>query len=261
MISESDSFNSDKVIRNLNTKIIGRNLFHFKAIDSTNLYTKKLVNQSIEEGAVVVADVQLKGRGRKNRTWSSPEGGLWFSILLYPNIPPQSGMLITMISSVAVTQVIEDITGLKPEIKWPNDLLLNGKKVCGILTELEAKMDKIDYVVVGIGINVNNQLNPELLGTATTLKLETNTLISREKLLKSILTNFDKNYNRLISGDYNFVRDSWLVHSNIIGKKIQVEDDKILNEGIVTDVNDCGHLILETEKGQVKIVSGDIIYL
>jgi len=192
MISQSASSFS-KEIQELNTKRIGRIIYHFKTIDSTNSFAKKLVNQGVKEGAVVVSDVQLSGRGRKDRTWSSPEGGLWFSILLYPNISPQSGMLITMASSIAVAQGIKEITGLNPEIKWPNDLLINGKKVCGILTELDAKGDNIRYSVVGIGLNVNNPLEEELRDTATTLKQEFSNHVSRLELLKSILRNFDEN--------------------------------------------------------------------
>ena len=261
MISRPNNLTMDEVTRKLNTDIIGRNLYHFKTIDSTNLYAKKLVKDDAQEGVVVVADVQSSGRGRKNRTWSSPEGGLWFSVILYPNIPPQRGMLITMASSVAVAQGIKEITGVNLMIKWPNDLLINGLKVCGILTELEAEMDKINYIVVGIGINVNNQLEKELQKTATTLKLETGNQVSRVELLRSILKSFDENYNRLISGDYSFIRDLWLSHTNIIGKKVQVEDEKTVITGVVSDVDDSGCLILDTKENQVRIVSGDIKYL
>jgi BirA family biotin operon repressor/biotin-[acetyl-CoA-carboxylase] ligase len=260
MISESNSSFSEE-IQELNTKTIGRDIYHFKTIDSTNFFAKKLVNQGVKEGAVVVSDVQLSGRGRKDRTWSSPEGGLWFSILLYPNIPPQSGMLITMASSIAVAQGIKEITGLNPEIKWPNDLLVNGKKVCGILTELDAKKDTINYSVVGIGLNVSNPLEEELQDAATTLKQELSDQVSKMDLLKSILENFDENYNKLISGDYNFIKDSWLLHSNIIGKTIQVQDDDTVTIGKVTDIDDNGYLILDTENGTARIVSGDVKYL
>lgn len=261
MISRSDIPIAEEVTQGLNTKIIGRDLYYFKTIDSTNLFAKKLVKEGIEEGVVVVTDVQSSGRGRKNRTWSSPKGGLWFSIVLYPNIPPQRGMLVTMVSSVAVVHGIEETTGLTPEIKWPNDLLINGRKVCGILTELEAEMDRINYTVVGIGINVNNQLEKELQKTATTLKQEIGARVSRVELLRSILKSFDENYNRLILDDYGFIRDSWLSHANIIGKKIQVEDEKTVITGVVFDIDDSGGLILQTNDGKKRIISGDLKYL
>jgi BirA family biotin operon repressor/biotin-[acetyl-CoA-carboxylase] ligase len=261
LISRPDILIAEEVTQGLNTKVIGRELYYFKTIDSTNIFAKKLVKGGIEEGVVVVADVQLGGRGRKNRTWSSQKGGLWFSIILFPNIPPQRGMLVTMVSSVAVVHGIEETTGLTPEIKWPNDLLLNGRKVCGILTELEAEMDKINYTVVGIGINVNNQLEKELQKTATTLKQEVGARVPRVELLRSILKSFDKNYNKLILDDYSFIRDSWLSHANIVGKKIQVEDEKTVITGVVFDIDDSGCLILDTKDGRVRIISGDVNYL
>ena len=261
MISRPENFTIDKVTRKLNTEIIGRNLYYFKSIDSTNLFAKKLVKEGIEEGVVVIADVQTSGRGRKNRTWSSPKGGLWFSVVLYPDTPPQRGMFVTMISSIAIAQGIKDITGLSPEIKWPNDLLINGQKVCGIFTELEARRDKINYTVVGIGLNVNNLLEKELQKTATTLRQEVGKKVSRAELLRSILKNFDKNYTTLISGDYSFIRESWLSHSNIIGKKIQVEDEETVITGVVFDIDNDGCLILKTKDGQIRIVSGDVKYL
>jgi BirA family biotin operon repressor/biotin-[acetyl-CoA-carboxylase] ligase len=245
----------------LDTKIIGRNIYHFETIGSTNLFAKKLVKEGAEEGVVVVADVQSDGRGRKNRTWSSPEGGLWFSIVLYPKISPQRVMLITMASSIAVAQGIEEITGISPVIKWPNDLLINEKKVCGILTEIDAEIDSINYTVVGIGINVNNKPEKELQKTATTLKQEIGIQVPKVELLKSILKSFDEKYSRLTSGDYDFIRDSWLSYSNIIGKKIQVQDEETVTTGKVTDIDGSGCLILNTKNGNVRIVSGDVKYL
>ena len=261
MISRPSDFTIDKVTHKLNTQIIGKKIFHFKIIDSTNQYIKKLVKDNIEEGTVVIADIQTRGRGRKNRKWSSPEGGLWFSILVYPNISPQHGMLITMASSIAVAQGINDITALIPEIKWPNDLLINGKKVCGILTELEFKRKQMIYAIVGIGINVNNPLDEDLRDIATTLKQEVGNRVSKSELLKSILEKYDKNYNKVISQDYNFIRDSWLSYSKIIGKRIQVKDNKIVETGFVSDIDDNGFLILNTNHGKVRIMSGDVKYV
>ncbi len=261
MVSRPDISIAKEVTQGLNTKIIGKNLYHYKTIDSTNLFAKKLVKEGIEEGIVVVSDVQSSGRGRKNRTWSSPKGGLWFSIVLYPNISPKRGMLVTMASSVAVAEGIKVITGLNSVIKWPNDLLINGRKVCGILTELDAEMDKINYAIIGIGINVNNRLDIELKKIATSLMKEIGTSISRVKLLRSILKSFDANYNKLILGDYDSIKASWLSYSNIIGKKIQVQDEKKVINGKVVDVDDSGCLMLKTKRGTVRIISGDIKFL
>jgi len=128
LVSRPDIPFAEEITSGLNTKIIGKEVHYFKSLSSTNVFGKKLVEDGVPEGAIVVADVQTSGRGRKDRKWSSPMGGLWFSVVLYPHIPPHHGMLVTMMSSVSITQGIKELTGLSPVIKWPNDLLLNGKK-------------------------------------------------------------------------------------------------------------------------------------
>ena len=170
-------------------------------------------------------------------------------------------MLVTMASSVAVAQGIIETTGLTPVIKWPNDLLIDNKKVCGILTELDAEMDKINYSVVGIGINVNNEIDDNLKNIAASLSKQTKANISRVKLLRSIIKNFDKNYSKLIDKDYNFIRKNWFSCSNIIGKRVQITDEKSVVDGIVTDVDDNGCLIVKTPKENVRVVSGDLTIL
>ena len=261
LVSRPDIPIFEEVTDGLNTKIIGKNIFYFKTIDSTNIYAKKLVNDGVEEGTIVVSDVQRSGRGRKNRSWSSPKGGLWFSVILYPNIPPQNAMIVTMASSVAVAQGIVEITGLTPMIKWPNDLLINKKKVCGILTELDAEMDKINYSIVGIGVNVNNQIDDDLKDIATSISQETKRNISRVKLLRAIIKNLDENYSRLISKDYNSIRKIWFSYSNIIGKYVQISDEKSIFRGVVSDIDEGGCLIIQTSKGNFRVVSGDLTIL
>jgi len=260
VISRPDIPIPGEVTIELNTKIIGKDAYYFKSISSTNLFTKKLAEDGIGEGVVVVADVQTSGRGRKNRTWLSPYGGLWFSVILRPNIPPERGMLVTMTASVAVAQAIKEITGVDPVIKWPNDLLINGKKVCGILTEFDAEMDKINYTVVGIGINVNNEINDEIKKIATSMLIETGSKIQRVKLLRTILKYFDENYVKLVSGEYSFIRNLWSSYANIIGRKIEVENEGNIVSGVVSDIDDSGYLILKTKNDTVRIVSGNVIY-
>jgi BirA family biotin operon repressor/biotin-[acetyl-CoA-carboxylase] ligase len=247
--------------QSLKTKIIGKKIYYFKTLSSTNQYAKQLVKKNIDEGSIIVSDVQTMGRGRKSRTWYSPREGLWFSVVLYPNIPPQRGMLITMTTSVSVAQAIQEVTGLNPVIKWPNDLLIDGKKVCGILTELDAEMDKINYAAIGVGINVNNPLGGDLKNKAVSLMKKTGSKISRVKLLKSIIKHFDENYNMLNSGDTDSIRDLWFNYANIIGKRVRVEGEKSAVEGVVSGVDETGCLIIKTNGGNVQVVSGDLYYL
>jgi BirA family biotin operon repressor/biotin-[acetyl-CoA-carboxylase] ligase len=261
LISRPDTPLSEEVTFGLDTEIIGKEFHYFKSLPSTNFFGKKLVKDGTLEGTVVVADVQTRGRGRKNRRWSSPEGGLWFSVVLYPHIPPHHSMLVTMASSVSIVQGIREVTGLSPMIKWPNDLLLNGKKVCGILTELDAEMDRINYAIVGIGINVNNSIDDELKKSAISIFQKRRSKISRVELLRSILKYLDINYRKLISGNFVFIRKMWLSYSDIVGRRIRVRSEKTMIDGLVRDIDDSGSIILDTVNGTTKIVSGDVEYV
>ncbi len=261
LVSRPDIPIPEEIKSDLKTNIVGKKIIYFKKIDSTNLYCKDLVKKNVEEGTVVVADIQERGKGRKDRVWSSPEGGIYFSFILYPCVPPQYAMAITMAASVSVVEAIEKITGLKPVIKWPNDILINGKKVCGILTELDAEMDKINYAIVGIGINVNSYLSSDLRDIASSLQKETDQYVSRVNLLKNIIIFFDKNYAYVKSFNYDKIRDLWFSYADIIGKKVRVAREKDIVLGIVSDVDESGCLILKTKKGFEKIVSGDISFL
>ncbi len=261
MISRSDIAYTNEVIQGLNTEIIGKNIYHFKTLDSTNLYSKKFIKKGIQEGAVVIADTQTCGRGRKKRSWSSPLGGLWFSVILYPNIHPKQGMFLTMIASVSVAQAIKKCIGINPTIKWPNDIIIKEKKLCGILTELESEKDKIKNAIVGIGINVNNKIDRDLKDVAISLKQVKGIDISLINLLSKILKKFDYYYQQFLTKKYDNIRKTWFSFSEIIGKKVEVYDNNKIINGIVSDVDENGCLILDTPKGKVQIFSGDVKYL
>jgi len=259
--SRSDVPIHEEILGTLDTRVVGRNIYHFETLPSTNLFARELIAKKTREGTVVVSDIQTEGRGRKSRVWFSPEGGLWFSVILYPNISPQRGMMLTMATSVSVAQGIREITGLNPVIRWPNDLLIGGRKVCGVLTELDAKKDKINFAVIGVGINVNNELERSLHGKATTLSKEFGSKVSTAKLLRSILKNLDMNYIRLSEGDHDFIRRQWVSMSDIINKEIRVIDDDSTIQGMVSRVDEDGCLVLETKKGVFRVLSGDVEYL
>jgi len=245
----------------INTKIIGKKIYHFKTIDSTNLYAKKLIKDNIEEGTVIISDIQKKGRGRKKRLWSSPVGGLWFSIILYPKISSDRSMFIIMACSISIADAIVKITGLKPRVKWPNDILIKEKKICGILTEIETINSKINFSIVGIGLNVNNEIDENLKKTATSLYLETESELSNIKIFETILKNIDENYQYLINKNYDYLKRKWLSHSDIINKKVKIKNEENSIIGKVIDVDQCGCIILETDKGKKIINYGDLKFL
>ena len=258
LISKPDVPYSMEIVRNLDTKVIGRKLYYFKKLPSTNLFARELIDQKVSNGSVVVADVQTHGRGRKDRTWFSPTGGLWFSVIVYPDIPPRKSMMLTMAASLGVVDAIKTITGIVPRIKWPNDVLIKGRKVCGILTEIDAEIDRINFAIVGIGLNVNNTLPTDFGKYATTLRQECGSKVSRVQLLRSILKSFDEQYEKLARGKYDDIRKNWLSFSQIIGKHVRVHEGSISLEGIVDDVDEDGSLILKNDSGTHRVLSGDV---
>jgi len=261
LLSRPDIPTPEEIQNNLKTKIMGKKIHYFKEINSTNFFAKQLIGKKPPEGTIIISEIQTKGRGRKQRTWASPKGGLWFSTILYPKIPPERGMLITMTCSVAIAEAIKELTNLEPVIKWPNDLLLNGKKICGILTEFDAEIDKINYVIVGIGINVNNKISDDLKKVAISIKQAYGKQISLVNLIREIIQKIDEKYIDLKSEDFESIKKSWLNYSKIINRKISVHGEKDVLTGIVTDIDNSGCLILKTDEGFNKIISGDVTYL
>jgi BirA family biotin operon repressor/biotin-[acetyl-CoA-carboxylase] ligase len=261
LLSKPDIPIPEEVSFGLNTKIVGKKIHYFKSLKSTNSYAKELVQNDAEEGSIVVADIQTTGRGRKNRSWYSPDGGLWFSIILYPNISIQYAMYLTMAISASIVQAINELTGLSPQIKWPNDLLMDGKKICGILTELDAEMDQINHSIVGVGINVNNSISDDLKDKAASICDINNSYISRVELLRLILKYFDINYFKLQSKDYEFIRNLWFLYADIVGRKVKLKGEKSVIEGVVQNIDDTGGLIIENNEGKIRVVSGDLEYI
>ena len=261
LISNPDILIPEEITTGLDTDIIGKDVFYFKSISSTNIYAKQIADKGIKEGVVIVADIQTHGRGRKNRAWLSPFGGLWFSVVLRPKIHPERGMFVTMVASIAIVQAIKEITGLKPVIKWPNDILINGKKICGILTEIDFKKNTINYAIVGIGINVNNEINDEIKKIASSISIENGSVISRTKFLKYILKYFDVNYKKLIIDDFKTIKKLWSSYAKIIGKAVEIKDNGTTVSGIISDIDENGYLILRNKNNIHRIFNGEIIYL
>src|SRR5271154_1687191 len=197
LIGSPDVLHADDLLSRLGkTKIIGRDIQVFEQTTSTNDVVEKLARDGVKEGVVVFAESQTKGRGRLGRKWISPgHKGLWFSVLLRPELRPQEATQLTVASATALRRAIQAETGLQPEIKWPNDILIGGKKVAGILTELSAELDKVRYVILGIGIDVNldaNEFPADLRKIATSLKIEAGESFSRPALAVAILQELDE---------------------------------------------------------------------
>ncbi len=195
----------------------------------------------------------------------SPKGGLWLSIILRPDIPPKDATLITLIGACAVVKTLKSFLGIDAKIKWPNDVLISGKKVCGILTEMRTMDSDIDFVILGLGINANfhvKELPKDIQKTATTLSTECGSDISIEQLLKTLIQDIDDLYNRMLSGDIKFIIDMWKSVSDTLGQQVRIATFKENIEGTAVDVDETGALIVKTADGKPKtILAGDCVHL
>jgi BirA family biotin operon repressor/biotin-[acetyl-CoA-carboxylase] ligase len=261
LVSSPDALHADDLIARLGkANVIGRDIRVFQETTSTNDVIEKLARDKVKEGVVVFAESQSKGRGRLGRKWISPaRKGLWFSILLRPDLRPQEATQLTVASATALRRAIEGNTGVKAKIKWPNDILINGKKVAGILTELSAELDRVKHIILGIGVDVNlnaAEFPQDLRKIATSLKIESGKAISRADLAVRILRELDADYARVCTGQFEAIADEWEERCGTIGQPvtIQVGDRKI--HGRAESLDDDGALLLRTEHGTLERVTG-----
>ncbi len=267
LISRPDLLLPQEIQRGLNTSYIGKKIFYFPELESTNVIAKEKAllyrTEEIDEGAIVIAEKQNAGKGRLGRKWFSPAGGIWFSIILYPQLLPSYIPRITLITAVAAVKAVKICTRIEPKIKWPNDILINEKKVCGISTEMSAELDTINWIVVGIGINVNidhKKFPEDIQENTISLKEVTGREISRVKLAQAFLREFEKYYESLKRRESSSALSEWKSCSYTLGKKIRVDMGERIIAGEAVDINEKGALILKNENGElVEIISGTIL--
>lgn len=241
---------------------LGRVVEYHDAIDSTNIRAKRLAEDGALSGTLVVSDCQKAGRGRRGKEWVSPSGtNVFMSLILRPDILPGSASMLTLVAALAVHEGILRETGLETSIKWPNDIVAGGKKVCGILTEMSAELEGIHYVVVGIGINVNMEEFPEEVSSvATSLFLESRKKVRRSSLIASILEAFEGFYEEFISqGDLSgliIVYNSCMINA---GREVRILDNAGEYTGKAIGINEKGELLVEMQSGEVKhVISGEV---
>ncbi|TAK97349.1 MAG: biotin--[acetyl-CoA-carboxylase] ligase, partial [Verrucomicrobia bacterium] len=216
----------DLVARLGETEVIGRDIRVFQQTTSTNDVIEKLARDGVKEGVVVFAESQTKGRGRLGRKWISPAGrGLWFSVLLRPDLRPQEATQLTVAAATALWRAIHSETGIRAEIKWPNDILIRGKKVAGILTEMNAELDQVKYLILGMGVDVNltaSEFSADLRKIATSLRAELGKPVARAALATAILHELDQDYARVCSGHFADVADEWEQNCTTIGQPVSI---------------------------------------
>ncbi len=261
LLAVPDKLLPGEVLQGLKTRILRGPVHHFETLNSTNDLAKELAVQGAPEGALVVAETQTGGRGRLGREWNSPPGvGLYVSLVLRPMLPPMELPQITLTTAVAVVRAVRRVAGLAPGIKWPNDLLINDKKLGGILTEMETESDRIRHVVVGLGLNVNNSgFPPELAATATSLTLAVGGAYSRVHLLQAWLEEFEALYDRFLHQGFPEILEEWKGYTVTLGRPVTVRQGPREISGQALDVAPDGALLLQTASGEmVRVTSGEI---
>jgi BirA family biotin operon repressor/biotin-[acetyl-CoA-carboxylase] ligase len=270
-----DMLNEYEIRWGLKTKIIGRDIRYFNAIDSTNNYAKKIAYEGCDEGTVVVADCQTAGRGRLGRAWDSAGGkGIWMSVVLKPSIAPENVQIITLAASVAVARAIAGTCGIRTGIKWPNDIVLDGKKVCGILTEMNSEMERVNFLVLGIGINVNHEegdFPDEIKDRATSLKCYADSgreaskkeghgsVFPRSQIIGRILLELEEMYSKINKGFTDEIIDEWRSYSATLGRKVKITGRDGEYEGTAKDVTRDGKLVVDCTDGITReVVSGEV---
>ena len=251
-----------EITQGLETQLIGRKIIAYDAVDSTNLVLKELARSGAEDGTVVVADSQGTGRGRMERSFFSPPGkGIWVSILLRPTFLPQDAPKCTLMAAVAVARVMEKF-GLRAAIKWPNDILHDGRKLVGILTEMSAEMDRVNYVVIGIGINVNiapEDFPAELRSVATSLMQMKGEPLPRVTFLQELLRALDELYADVQRAGFAPVLAAWREYAVTLGQTVRViapAGEEF--EGVAADIDAEGALLIDTETGRRRVLAGDV---
>jgi len=244
--------------RSLKTKFVGHNIIYYPVTSSTMDVAKQAIKDGAAEGAIVIVDHQTAGRGRLGRKWlSPPDSSILLSIILYPNL--EQLPRLTMAAALAVAKSIEKITGLEPVIKWPNDVLIGGKKVSGVLIESDVQRDTVNYAIVGIALNVNLDPSsmPEISETATSLKQVLGQEVSRLDVLESLLVEFEELYQALRRGEP--IDGEWRHRLETLGKEVTVRSGDMVHEGYAESVDDEGNLLLRRLDGSlVTIAAGDV---
>lgn len=257
-----DVLSEAELLSCLKTEWAGGRTVYFDATDSTNIQARRLAEAHAPHGTLVVSDRQDGGKGRRGRSWASPSGvGIWMSLILRPEIAPSSASMLTLAAALAVREGIQEETGLSPLIKWPNDLVLNGKKICGILTEMSTELMEIQYVITGIGINVNQREFPsEIRDTATSLSLEAGRCFRRSSLIAAILKAFEKDYAAFLkTGDLSLLLEEYNACLVNRGKEVCILDPLGEYRAVAEGIDESGSLLVTLPDGtRREIISGEV---
>ena len=247
---------SDDIKYKLKTKIIGKQVITFSQVESTNDVAYSMAEKKACEGTVVLSQQQSKGKGRLGRKWLSGKGGIYLSCILKPDKTPGQMQEFTLVTALSVVDAIKETTGVQALVKWPNDIFVDDKKVCGVLTEMKAQPDKIDFIVVGIGINVNNDVS---IDTGNSLKKIVGKKICAIDIVRSLLCNLEREYFLFTKKGFKDIRKKIKEYSYTIGKNVTVEVHGKTFKGKAVDIDANGALVIKMKNGKThKVISGDV---
>ncbi|MFQ5586295.1 MAG: biotin--[acetyl-CoA-carboxylase] ligase [Thermodesulfobacteriota bacterium] len=259
----SHPYNDLEISSGLTTTLIGRPLHFHRETSSTNETAFRMAKESASEGTAVVADSQSGGRGRLGRRWESPPGGIYTSIILRPPISPQDAPKLSLLAAVAVAEAVAESLPRPPSVKWPNDLLIDGKKVAGILAEMDAEMDRVNFIVIGIGVNVNimsDGFPPEVRGIATSLREVKGEAVSRVEVIQSLYGKLEVWYDRFLRDGFAPVREAWMRFSEMGGRRVAVSRLGETIEGTALGIDEDGALLVRGQAGEVtRVTGGDVV--
>ncbi len=256
LVGIPDRMLPDEIEFNLNTALVGRTIYAFKATSSTNDRAIDLARSGAPEGSLVVAEVQSRGRGRRERVWEAEEGkNLLFTLIFRPPWSVALAPRLTQIVAVGLAEAIDIMTGLTVSVKWPNDLIINRKKAAGILTEMQGQADRVDYVVVGAGINVNGRIPKDTRYPATSLAAETGRSVDRLDLIKLMLQKIEHQYLAVRQEGMAAIIEAWRQRALSIGAMAKIEQGHRQVEGMVMGIDEQGCLLLRTAQGLIETIS------
>jgi BirA family biotin operon repressor/biotin-[acetyl-CoA-carboxylase] ligase len=254
----NDNLSADAITAGLETRFTGHRVLYYPRLTSTMAAARREAKRGAPEGTVVIAGEQTAGRGRLGRVWLTPRGNIALSLVLYPRLVDLPSLI--MLASLAVVHSLKAVTGLKSQIKWPNDVQINGRKVCGILIETDVRQDKVNYAVIGIGLNVNLRLGdfpPEIQSLATSLSEELGREVPRLSVIRSLLVEIEKLYLTLKSGASLY--EEWRDNLVTLGQRVRVKSAEDMYEGMAESVDRDGSLLLRGAHGQLtRIIAGDV---
>ncbi len=260
-VNFSAVFSSEQLIRRLSTNVyVGKNVFCYESVGSTNDVAHRFAKDGARSGTIILADFQTTGRGRNAKKWVAEKGeNIMASVILRPNVPLEHLTYLPLLAALSVAQAIEDVVGERAEIKWPNDVLIRRKKVAGVLVETSAQAGVVDYVVVGIGLNVNQaNFHDDLAERATSLLLETGIVYDKTTLFVSLMQFLDANYARLTIGDTQSILNMWRARCEMFGKHITFYQGETKREGIALDIDERGFLKVEIDQKEERLSQAEI---